>query len=241
MTDLATQPPRYGTLNLDYIASWDTIPDDEPMWALNLMHYRAVADYRDGRESTITGQEADDRYAPFEPLAAVGARIVLVAPVVEQLIGDVPVWDRIAIVRYPSRRAMLEMESSPAFRELHVHKEAGMASTIVAATYPRVETIYPVRLADEELLLLQLVADDAAPGIATPGCRPLATFRVDAVIIGDGRTWAAARWHAIPAADVGAVRDAIATQDWDDGCYAVVMQPFINELAAALAEVSSSS
>jgi uncharacterized protein (DUF1330 family) len=240
MTDLRTEPPRYGTLNLDYIATWGQVPDSQPMWALNLMHYRPVADYRDGRESAISGQEADDRYAPFGPLAAVGARIVLVAQVVEQLLGDATVWDRIAIVRYPNRQAMAEMENSPEFQAAHVHKDAGMASTIVAATYPRPETVRPAN-ATGERLLLHLVSRDDAPSVATPGCRPIATFDVDAVIIGDGRTWAAARWYAVPADEIAAVRHAIGTQPIAGDSYVIVMEPFLDELSAALAEVSSSS
>ena len=75
--------PRYGTLNSDYLASW--FERDEPggpMWALNLMKYRERAEYADGRETNLTGAEADDVYLPHEHLAAVGSRIILIAPVV---------------------------------------------------------------------------------------------------------------------------------------------------------------
>ena len=51
--------PRYGTLNQEYLASW--FGRDEPggpMWALNLMKYRPIADYADGRETTLTGEQA---------------------------------------------------------------------------------------------------------------------------------------------------------------------------------------
>lgn len=239
MSDLPAEPPRYGTLNLDYIATWDDIPDDDPMWALNLMHYRERADYRDGRSDDISGQTADDRYAPFGPLAAVGARIVLVAPVTEVLAGDGVAWDRIAMVRYPNRRAMREMEASEEFQAAHVHKEAGMASTVVAATYPRPATVRAVDTA-ESLLLLQLVADDSAPDVATPGCRRLAEFDVDAVIIGDGRRWAAARWHVLAPAELAGVRRSVAAQPDAGDRYVIVMQPVIDELAAALGDLSSS-
>jgi uncharacterized protein (DUF1330 family) len=239
MADLQTQPPRYGTLNLDYIATWGEIPDKSPMWALNLMHYRAVADYRDGRESTISGQEADDRYAPFEPLAAVGASLVLVAPVVTQLDGDDTTWDRIAIVRYPNRRAMIEMERSPEFQKQHIHKEAGMASTIVAATYPQPGTVHAATgIRDDDLLLLQVVADAATPDVATAGCTALARFDVDAVVIGDGRTWAEARWHVLPVVELDTVRDAVTAQPSAADRYVIAMRPFINEFASALTSSS---
>ena len=240
MADLQTEPPRYGTINLDYVATWGQLPDDEPMWALNLMHYRERADYRDGRDSDISGQEADDRYAPFGPLAAVGARLILVAPVVEQLAGDHLRWDRIAIVRYPNRRAMLEMEAMPEFQAAHVHKDAGMAATIVAATYPRSDTINPGAVTDS-LLMLQVSAAADAPDVATEGCTRLADFDVDGVIIGDGRSWSVARWDVMPAAELDAIRRSVTAQPTAGDRYVIVMQPFIDELSEALGAVSSSS
>ncbi|MBT5849641.1 MAG: hypothetical protein HOH36_04305, partial [Acidimicrobiaceae bacterium] len=63
--------PRYGTINSDYIASWfQRAAPGGPMWALNLMKYREQADYADGRETALSGVEADDLYAPHEHLAA---------------------------------------------------------------------------------------------------------------------------------------------------------------------------
>ncbi|MCP4963405.1 MAG: hypothetical protein GY925_29570, partial [Actinomycetia bacterium] len=128
---------RYGTVNSDYIASW--FQRDEPggpMWALNLMKYRERAEYADGRETTLTGVEADDVYAPHEHLRKVGSRIIMMAPVVHQLVGDDTVWDRIAIAQYRDRMAMVEMSSSEDFEEAGEHKDAGMAFTIVMATFP---------------------------------------------------------------------------------------------------------
>ena len=66
---------RYGTLNREYGMKMATMPpeDDGPVWMVNLMKYREVADYADGRESTISGRDADDAYSPLDSLAAVGA------------------------------------------------------------------------------------------------------------------------------------------------------------------------
>ncbi|HVS68485.1 MAG TPA: hypothetical protein VHE56_08045, partial [Mycobacteriales bacterium] len=91
--------PRYGTINMPYIATWPTKPMDEPMWALNLMHYREKAEYADGRETDLTGWEADNLYSPLGPLAAIGAELVIVAIVVDQPAGEDYKWDRVAIVR----------------------------------------------------------------------------------------------------------------------------------------------
>ncbi len=121
MTDMAA--PRYGAVDHDYAMRLATTPPEEdgPVWMVNLMQSREVADYADGRESSISGREADDLYTPLESLAGVGAEIVFVADVEDQLLGDAPRWDRVAVVRYPTRRAFIEMQSRPDFQRQHVH------------------------------------------------------------------------------------------------------------------------
>ena len=123
----------YGTIDADYVrrlASLDPA-DDGPLWMVNLMRYRDRAVYPDGRASDLTGREADDRYAPFGPFRTIGAELVFLSDVDEQLIGDDQRWDRIAVVRYPTRRSFLDMQDLPEYVELHEHKDAGMASTFV--------------------------------------------------------------------------------------------------------------
>jgi hypothetical protein len=232
---------RYGALNLDYVATWGDKPADEPMWALNLMHYREVADYRDGRDSSISGREADDRYAPFGPLAQVGARIVFVADVVEQLAGHDVSWDRVALVRYPSRHAIAELELLPSFAELHVHKEAGMARTIVAATFPRADSVDVAGSGDaaDRLLLLQVIAGPSDPAIHVADARFSATFEIEGVIIGDGREWARAQWDEVSSADLATLRSAMAAMPVRDERYVVVLRPMIDDLAESLGVTGS--
>ena len=109
---------------------------DGPVWMVNLMKYREVADYADGRESSISGQEADDLYTPLESLAAIGADLVFAGQVDQQLLGDAPVWDRIGVVKYPTRKSFIEMQSRPDFQTAHQHKDAGMEQTIVMGCQP---------------------------------------------------------------------------------------------------------
>jgi uncharacterized protein (DUF1330 family) len=135
---MSTHSPRYGQIDRDYGRRLATMPpeDDGPVWMVNLMKYREVADYTDGRESAVTGRAADDLYAPTESLAAVGAEVVFFGDVDQQLLGDDVVWDRVAVVKYPTRRAFIEMQSRPEFQEKHRHKDAGMAQTIVIGCQP---------------------------------------------------------------------------------------------------------
>jgi uncharacterized protein (DUF1330 family) len=137
--------PRYGQVDHEYgLRLATTEPaDDGPVWMVNLMKYRDVADYGDGGETSISGREADDIYAPVGPLAAVGAEIVFVGDVDQQLLGDAPTWDRIAVVKYPTRRSFIEMQARDDFQEQHVHKEAGMAETIVIGGLPMTRPAAP--------------------------------------------------------------------------------------------------
>ncbi len=129
---------RYGTPNLEYAARMAaTAPEDDgPVWMVNLMKYREVADYSDGRESTISGQEADDIYSPLESLIAVGAAPVFFGEVDQQLLGDGTVWDRVAVIKYPTRQSFIDMQSLPGYQESHHHKDAGMEKTFVIGTQP---------------------------------------------------------------------------------------------------------
>lgn len=128
--------PGYGTVDRDYgIRLATTEPaDDGPVHMLNLMKYRRVADYGGAGSAgeEVSGREADDRYAPLEILADIGAAVCLVAGV----IGASEDWDRVAVVRYATRRSFVKMQSRRDFQDKHVHKEAGMDRTIVMGTVP---------------------------------------------------------------------------------------------------------
>ena len=127
---------RYGTVDQDYVDSLSSLDDDGPVWMVNLMRYRDRAQYADGRATELSGREADDLYAPMDSLAAVGAEVVLFGDVESQLLGDDPPWDRVAVVKYPTHRAFVEMQQRPDFIAHHVHKDAGMERTIIIGCQP---------------------------------------------------------------------------------------------------------
>ena len=134
--------PRYGTVDRRYATQLATTApqDDGPIWMVNLMKYREVADYADGRESTISGRQADDLYAPIDTLVEIGAAPVFFGDVDQQLLGDAPIWERVAVVKYPTRRSFVDMQSRPKFQESHKHKDAGMEQTIIVGCVPM---LYP--------------------------------------------------------------------------------------------------
>ena len=109
--------PRYGQIDTRYGRRLASTPPDEegPLWMVNLMSYRTAADYADGRDSAISGREADDMYTPTGPLAAVGGEIVFVGDVQDQFLGADPKWDRVAVVKYPTRRSFIDMQQRDDF------------------------------------------------------------------------------------------------------------------------------
>ncbi|HVT64827.1 MAG TPA: hypothetical protein VHD81_06725 [Mycobacteriales bacterium] len=233
--------PRYGTINMPYIATWPSKPMDEPMWALNLMHYRTKAEYADGRETDLTGWEADNLYSPLGPLAAIGAELVIVAIVVDQPAGSDYKWDRVAIVRYPNRQALADMNMTPEFQEAHIHKDAGMKFTIVSATFPQPDTIdrslIDTDTTYEQQMLLQVVADADAPEVQIPGATRIATFTVEDNVIGDDRKWAEARWDLVPATvSAETVRAATEAAATDGDRYVLLLKPQLGDFLRAVAK-----
>jgi hypothetical protein len=226
MAEVAGQQVRYGQINREYGMKMFTMPpeDDGPIWMVNLMKYREKADYTDGREADISGKEADDLYAPLGPLKAIGARPVFLADVETQFLNDSPKWDRVGIVKYPSRRAFLEMQNRPDFKELHHHKEAGMAETIVCgclpmpvpelpadapswdevphpptADDPYVVVIHVIKFKSPESRAEMATYSDHAGKVAVPnGVRLAAWTEVEGTILGDGREWDQIRFNVFP-------------------------------------------
>lgn len=226
---MGTENPGYGTIDFDFGHHMATIDpaDDGPIWMVNLMKYKEVATYADGVDGkVVTGREADNRYAPTQILNELGAEIVFVADVEATLLGDGTEWDRIAIVRYPTRRSFIEMTNRPDFQDKHEHKEAGMAFTInigcVPATLPDLSIFddapdwsdvpHPPTDEDGEIVVLHVIryADDggrdameqyqeAAAEVGIPlGVRIGAWFDVEGTIIGDGRSWDQVRFNRFP-------------------------------------------
>ncbi len=228
MAAMSTDNPPYGQVDRDYGVRLATTPSaqDGPIWMVNLMQYHEVAQYENGG-ATISGREADDRYSPIEVLSAIGAEPVFVADVESQLLGDAPHWDRVGVVKYPTRRSFIEMQSREDFQAKHVHKAAGMASTIVAGCVPIEDPMaaadpatlpdwadvpHPPTSDDGPVTLLHFIrfhpggADSdmveyqrhAGDAAVPHGVRISGWFGVEGTIIGDGRAWDQARFNAFP-------------------------------------------
>lgn len=218
----------YGQVDRAYGMRLATTPaeDDGPIYMVNLLRYHDVAQYGDGAGGApVSGREADDRYAPVDVLREIGAEVVLWGDVDVQLLGDAPAWERVGVVRYPTRRSFIEMQSRRDFQERHVHKQAGVERTIVMGCVPvelperlhhhapvawsdvahpptdedgPIAVIHVIKYAEgsrDEMLEYQA----AAAEVAVPhGVRIGGWFDVEGTIVGDGRSWDQVRFNLFP-------------------------------------------
>ncbi|MEZ5556984.1 MAG: hypothetical protein R3E86_00340 [Pseudomonadales bacterium] len=106
---------------------------DGPIYMVNLLKFKPRAEYADGRDTDLTGEQAYMLYgdAVSELLPKFGGAAMFSASVERLMLGRVEeLWDKVAIAMYPSRQAMLEMMQSPEMQEIGVHRAAGLAGQL---------------------------------------------------------------------------------------------------------------
>ena len=119
---------------------------DGPIYMVNLVKFKDRAEYADGRATNLSGREAYTIYglSVAELLPKFGGALVFVADVTFLTLGVTDeLWDEVAIASYPNRAALIAMSTSDEWREISVHREAGLAGQL------NIETV-------------------AQPGMATP-------------------------------------------------------------------------
>ena len=109
--------------------------DGKEFFMLNLINYHQQAQYPAGSGFSGTGLEADERYnRAIVPLLLKhgGHPVFLGTPMgrfIDQ-VGDVH-WQRVALVRYRSRRDLLKMVTDVAAKPIAIHKWASIEKTQV--------------------------------------------------------------------------------------------------------------
>ena len=101
----------------------------EPVYMLNLLKFKADADYESGE--AVSGREAYGRYAKafgemLRDSGIEGVETVFGGNANAVLIGEGDGWDAVALVRYPDAKTMFETVSSDAYRSIHFHRRAGL-------------------------------------------------------------------------------------------------------------------
>jgi uncharacterized protein (DUF1330 family) len=105
-----------------------------PLSMLNLLKFRARAQYEDGRETDLTGEQAYMLYGAgvAKLIVRMGGSFTFMGKTNVLLIGDGDLdWDTAAVVEYPSLRHFQDMTASEEYAQVHVHRDAGLAHQLL--------------------------------------------------------------------------------------------------------------
>lgn len=122
------------------IAALSADSSPEPVVMLNLLRFRAKAEYPDRRHTELTGREAYMLYGePMQRvLAREGGRLLFSGEVQSMVIGSVEeIWDLAALVEYPSAAAFATIVSSPEVVAIGIHRAAGLEGQLLIRLRPR--------------------------------------------------------------------------------------------------------
>ena len=117
------------TPNEEQINGFLQNPDLGPISMVNLLKYKKTARYEDGRDTDLSGEEAYGLYAAevISYVEKYGGEFVFAGKVSRLMLGEVEdLWDAIAIAKYPSRKAMMDMTMDPGYQKIHTHRDAGL-------------------------------------------------------------------------------------------------------------------
>ena len=111
--------------------------DDSPIVMVNLIRFK---DQATGIDEGRTGAEAYATYgqniAPY--LAEVGGEVLIATASVESIIGpEQAEWDAVLLVRYPSRKAFIQMITNPGYQKEHEHRAAGVEEARLILSGPQ--------------------------------------------------------------------------------------------------------
>ena len=117
------------TPNEEQINGFLKNPEIGPISMVNLLKFKDKALYEDGRDTSLTGEEAYGLYAAevINLVEKYGGEFLFAGKVNRLMLGEVEeMWDSVAIAKYPNRKAMFEMTMDPEYQKIHVHRDAGL-------------------------------------------------------------------------------------------------------------------
>ena len=106
---------------------------ETPIAMINLLKFKEKAEYKDGRDTDLTGEQAYTIYMKevIEHLKKVGGEVSFGGSINRLMLGEVEeLWDKAFIAKYPSRKAMLRMITDRDYLESNKHREAGLAGQL---------------------------------------------------------------------------------------------------------------
>ncbi len=114
----------------------ENYPEATPVVMMNLLRFKAAADYPDGAAEPCPGAEAYGRYGlAVEPqIEASGGSVLWRGSQAGMLIGPQDKdWHLVVLVKYPSAAAFLDMVSSEAYRAIALHRTAALEDSRLIA------------------------------------------------------------------------------------------------------------
>ena len=106
-----------------------SITNGAPIVMVNLMQVRATACYEDPALNNCSGYEAFARYTQgsSEVRQHAGAELIWSGRALQMPIGpSEKTWDLVALVRYPSAKAYIEMIATKAYAAARAHRRAAL-------------------------------------------------------------------------------------------------------------------
>jgi uncharacterized protein (DUF1330 family) len=108
----------------------------KPISMVNLLKFKDKAEFPEDHElhgTEMSGAEAYGIYgeAVTKLLEGLGGQMLFVGNVERLSLGTVEdLWDQVAIAKYPSRQAMVDMMMSEEYNAIHAHRDAGLAGQL---------------------------------------------------------------------------------------------------------------
>lgn len=108
----------------------------KPISMVNLLKFKEVAEYPEDHELHGKEMSGAEAYAIYggevsKILVGLGGEMLFFGQVERLMLGEVEdLWEQVAIAKYPSRKAMLDMIVSDEYRAIEVHRNAGLAGQL---------------------------------------------------------------------------------------------------------------
>ena len=118
--------------------------DDRPVNVVHLIRFHEIAQYADGRPTTLTGREALDLYEQHRTPQALplGVRPGIRLEIDAELIGDGRTWDEVRINNFPSRAAFQQLVTRESLDAAgYEDREAALADTCALLAAPLVNQV----------------------------------------------------------------------------------------------------
>ena len=116
---------------------FEKLNPNEPFVMVNLLKFKKNAQYADGRETNLSGAEAYQLYLDEvkDLVQDLGGQLLNNSGIFGLLIGEVEeLWDRIVLVKYPSKEVFMKITQSKPFEEAGKHRLAGLAGQLNIGT-----------------------------------------------------------------------------------------------------------